>query len=274
MPSRRRRSARASARPVASSAPARSPRRCSRSFATSIHAWTATAPGPAARSSQVATASSWRPRRRRSRPRSIVIRSVVHGESSRPVTTRSQLGRGRRPPTSAVRRGCHHGSPGGSSDGSSAAASSRAATTAVAGRGPGRGSSAASRQPRASSRRPARPKERASPARSPIGWRSRAIRVRVVHVDPAEQPGEGADVLVVVADDVDERPGVARRAGSRGTARGSPSRRRRRGGSARAAPSRRSAAGRPSSDGGRRAGRTAAGRGGRRAPARPSRAIR
>ena len=96
------------------------------------------------------------------------------------------------------------------------------ATTAVAGRprdrrpptpghgsgsGGRSGSSAASRQPRASSRRRSRANARARPARSPRGAVRAGGRVRVVDVDPPEQPRQRANVLPVVADDLHQRLG-------------------------------------------------------------------
>ncbi len=121
MPSRRRRSTAPRPRRAASSAPAASPRRCSRSLAISIQARIATRPGPAASPDHASTASWCRPRRRSRWARSDAIRWASHGAATAATDPRpgpagsAALGRPGRPPKSGRACGDHHGTVAGAS---------------------------------------------------------------------------------------------------------------------------------------------------------------
>jgi hypothetical protein len=149
---------------AASIAPARSPSRCSRSFATSIQASVPIAPRFAAMPTHAASASPKRPSRRSSRARSASIRASVHGASRRLGVAASHAPAAGYlpacPPKSGARRGDHHGSSSARSRMERVAARTAAGTKVsgciTAGGGAGRASSAASRQPSASACRPSR----------------------------------------------------------------------------------------------------------------------
>ena len=237
-PSSRDRSAIRAARPQASRAPAGSRRRCSRILATSIQATPAQRPAPE--------------RERRATCRGHSSSATEPPKEPGAVHQESFVDRGR--PRGSGRPARRPGWSGGPSSPAGGPGGSAVA------------SSATSRQSRASLARPSRRYARASPATSPAGAPGGPPRRRA-SLDVAEEAGQRADVLVVVADDVGERRRRAARGGSRGSVPGSPSRRRPGRDRGRGAPLRRSAGGRRSSGAGRPAGRTAGGRDGRRGPA-------
>ena len=221
-------------------------RRCSRSLASSIQASDATRPGPAARPDQASTASSPATEAaeqvgpidarsagashgavtatRRSGP-SATVRRPVRGRPPKSGRASRRPPRRRRIRRSAGRaaRAVGHAVDGSAGAGSGGAASMRSRADVEAGErlrpGVARG------------RRPG-PARRGRPA----GAVAACLQVRVARVEEPEQAGQRPDVLVVVADDRRERLRRPAAQEVRGSAPGSPSRRRRRAGSRRAAP--------------------------------------
>ena len=224
--------------------PPGSPRRCSRSFATSIQAIDPERRPPRPRVCHASADSAHRPSRRSTRARSAASRSSVQRGLERVPGRRTRAPARARPPrpfASSPRqpprrplppkwgrtRGAHQASR-------SVSAASRAAAGATAsartGRGRGRGRPARRPGTRA-------PRRGAAPACTPAtGRRGRRVAprggrpLRVAPLDVGEQQPERAHVLLVV--DHDARPArrPARRGARRGRSTGSPSPRRRRSG--------------------------------------------